>query len=214
MVNTDALLHPRTLNTARLRLEPLGLRHLEHVMQTLEHQEFMRLTGTHVHYTRFEVQRLLSTLPRRNDRADWAIVRRSDSEYVGEVVLNELDVFNHSMNFRILLATPDLVGQGYGTEATNAAVQYGFQVVGLHRIRLGVYAFNPRARRVYEKAGFAAWFVRDGGEHGPQWVMRKVIRAGPGHQEWNTATERENGTFLDSAQGCLEGGVQGVRRAF
>ena len=73
---------------------------------------------------------------------------------------------------------------------------------------------NAHARRVYEKEGFAAWFVRDGGEHSPQWVMRKVIRAGPGRQGWNTATERENGTFLDSAQGCLEGGVQGVRRAF
>lgn len=183
MVNTDALLHPRTLNTARLRLEPLGLRHLEHVMQTLEHQEFMRLTGTHVHYTRFEVQRLLSTLPRRNDRADWAIVRRSDGEYVGEVVLNELDVFNHSMNFRILLATPDLVGQGYGTEATNAAVQYGFQVVGLHRIRLGVYAFNPRARRVYEKCGFSfEGTERDALCWEGQWVdqfLMSILRSDP-----------------------------------
>lgn len=183
MVNTDALLHPRTLNTARLRLEPLGLRHLEHVMQTLEHQEFMRLTGTHVRYTRFEVQRLLSTLPRRNDRADWAIVRRSDGEYVGEVVLNELDVFNHSMNFRILLATPDLVGQGYGTEATNAAVQYGFQVVGLHRIRLGVYAFNPRARRVYEKCGFSfEGTERDALCWEGQWVdqfLMSILRSDP-----------------------------------
>lgn len=183
MVNTDARLHPRTLNTARLRLEPLGLRHLEHVMQTLEHQEFMRLTGTHVHYTRFEVQRLLSTLPRRNDRADWAIVRRSDGKYVGEVVLNELDVFNHSMNFRILLATPDLVGQGYGTEATNAAVQYGFQVVGLHRIRLGVYAFNPRARRVYEKCGFSfEGTERDALCWEGQWVdqfLMSILRSDP-----------------------------------
>ncbi|WP_135230018.1 GNAT family N-acetyltransferase [Deinococcus fonticola] len=155
MVKTDALLCPRTLQTARLRLEPLGVRHLEHVMQTLEHQEFMRLTGTHVRYTRFEVQRLLSSLPRRGDRADWAILDREDGQYLGEVVLNDLDGYNQSMNFRILLAHPELVGQGYGTEATNAVVEYGFHLVGLHRISLSVYAFNPRARRVYEKCGFS-----------------------------------------------------------
>jgi RimJ/RimL family protein N-acetyltransferase len=31
---------------------------------------------------------------------------------------------------------------------------YGFEVLGLHRIDLGVYAFNPRAQHVYEKVGF------------------------------------------------------------
>lgn len=34
---------------------------------------------------------------------------------------------------------------------------------------------NAYARRVYEKAGFADWFVRDGGEHGPQWVLRRGL---------------------------------------
>ncbi len=32
-------------------------------------------------------------------------------------------------------------------------VEHGF-TVGRHRIGLGVYAFNPRAQRVYEKCGF------------------------------------------------------------
>ncbi|GHE85800.1 hypothetical protein GCM10014715_47620 [Streptomyces spiralis] len=32
----------------------------------------------------------------------------------------------------------------------------GFEQLGLHRISLEVYAFNPRARRVYEKVGFLA----------------------------------------------------------
>lgn len=29
-----------------------------------------------------------------------------------------------------------------------------FERLGLHRLELDVYSFNPRARRVYEKAGF------------------------------------------------------------
>lgn len=155
MLNTDALLHPRTIQTARLRLEPLGPQHLENVMETLKYEEFMRLTGTHTPYTREEVARLLGGLATRADRADWAMYRQSDGHYVGDIVLNELDPQNRSMNFRIVLAKPDLVGHGYGTEATTAVVNYGFRAVGLHRIHLGVYAFNPRARRVYEKCGFS-----------------------------------------------------------
>lgn len=41
-----------------------------------------------------------------------------------------------------------------GTEATRLIVGYGFEQLGLYRISLTVFAFNPRARRVYEKAGF------------------------------------------------------------
>lgn len=57
------------------------------------------------------------------------------------------------MNFRIALL-PHAVGRGYGTEATRAVVDHGFAVLGLHRIELEVYAFNPRAQRVYENCGF------------------------------------------------------------
>jgi hypothetical protein len=33
---------------------------------------------------------------------------------------------------------------------------HAFTALGLHRVELSVYAFNPRARRAYEKAGFVA----------------------------------------------------------
>ena len=45
-------------------------------------------------------------------------------------------------------------GAGLGTEATRLVVDHGFRVLGLHRITLEVYDFNPRARHVYEKVGF------------------------------------------------------------
>ncbi|MFC4455341.1 GNAT family protein [Deinococcus sonorensis] len=154
MVVTAALASPATLSTARLQLVPLSTEHLDQVMAGLHHREFMRLTGTHGTFTRDAVDRFLDRVTRADDRADWAILRASDGTYLGEVVLNDLDQHNRSMSFRIALNHPAMVGQGYGTEATRAVVEYGFDVVGLHRISLGVYAFNPRARRVYEKCGF------------------------------------------------------------
>lgn len=58
------------------------------------------------------------------------------------------------MNYRIALAGPWLRGHGYGTEAGRAVVEWAFDVVGLHRVSLEVYAFNPAAQRSYEKIGF------------------------------------------------------------
>ncbi len=160
MLNVEALQAVQTLQTPDLRLVPLSESFLDDVLAALEHREFMRLTGTHATFTRPQVQAFLTALPQRQDRADWAILRRADTQYLGEVVLNELDAENRSMNFRIALSRDEVVGRGYGTQATKAVIRYGFEEVGLHRIHLGVLAFNPRAQRVYENCGF----VREGVE--------------------------------------------------
>ncbi len=55
-------------------------------------------------------------------------------------------------------------------------VGYGFERVGLHRIELELFAFNPRARRVYEKVGFVAEGVlRDVKCDGDGWVDTTVM---------------------------------------
>jgi len=85
-------------------------------------------------------------------RLVWAIVERATQGVIGEVLLTDLDEGNRSCGFRIWIA--GATGRGLGTEATRLAVGHGFESCGLNRIQLEVYAFNPRARRVYEKVGF------------------------------------------------------------
>ena len=43
---------------------------------------------------------------------------------------------------------------------TELVLEYAFDTVGLHRVELEVYSFNPRAQRSYEKAGFVHEGVR------------------------------------------------------
>ncbi|WP_207454365.1 GNAT family N-acetyltransferase [Herbiconiux sp. SYSU D00978] len=142
-----------TLRTERLTLEPLGPQHAEGTWLMLQDEEAMRLTGTTAAFTRDSVDRWLEKLAAAGDRADWAIVRSADGEHLGEIVLNEYDELASSVNFRIGMRT-DVAGRGYGTEATRAVVAHAFDVLGLHRISLDVFSFNPRAQRVYEKCGF------------------------------------------------------------
>ena len=60
-----------------------------------------------------------------------------------------------------IVITYDMRGKGYGTEALKWSVRYGFDVLGLDRIYLGVYADNPRAFHVYEKCGFKEYDRND-----------------------------------------------------
>jgi RimJ/RimL family protein N-acetyltransferase len=87
-----------------------------------------------------------------DDRLDLAIIDRASGACVGEAVLNQWEAGNRSCNFRILIG-PAGQNRGLGTEATRLIVGHGFEHLGLHRVSLEVYAFNPRARRAYEKSG-------------------------------------------------------------
>ena len=107
------------------------------------------------------------------DRLDLAVVDKATGKCVGEAVLNQWDPGNESCNFRILIG-PKGRDRGLGTEATRLIVGYGFEHLGLHRISLEVYAFNPRARRAYEKVGFRA-----------EGVSRESLRY---NGEWHDAT--------------------------
>lgn len=45
-------------------------------------------------------------------------------------------------------------GRGYGTDAMRIVLRFAFMELNLHRVSLGVFEYNPRAIRSYEKAGF------------------------------------------------------------
>jgi len=108
-----------------------------------------------VRFDRPKIEAWLATRGEHYDRADWAVVRAEDGAFLGEAVLNQVDLYNESANYRVWLAGPQVFGQGYGTETTQLVVDYALGTCGLHRVSLGVYDFNPRAQRVYEKCGFS-----------------------------------------------------------
>ena len=143
-----------TLTGEHVILRPVTVDDLPGLLDLLADEESGRLTGSHGGGPDPEAARTwYATRGETDDRLDLAVVERSSGEYAGEVVLNQLDRDNRSCNYRIALR-PGFQNRGLGSEATRLIVEYAFDAVGLHRISLEVYAFNPRARRAYEKAGF------------------------------------------------------------
>jgi RimJ/RimL family protein N-acetyltransferase len=153
-LNTHALTPTPTLEGRTVRLVPLSADVADDYWQMLNEPEGRRLTGTHATFAREQMLHWLATRTDAEGRADWAITRIEDGRFIGEVVLNDVDVDNRSAGFRISLAGPHLYGQGYGTDATRCVVDFGLQTVRLHRISLEVYDFNERAVATYRRCGF------------------------------------------------------------
>lgn len=139
-------------------LRPVAADDAAGLVEMLNDPEVRRLTGTHGRARsgteRGPAERWYSSRAVDDNRLDLAIVEQSTNSYVGEAVLNELDVDNRSCSFRIALVGPRAFGRGYGTEATRLILAHAFGTVGIHRVTLEVFAFNPRARHVYEQVGF------------------------------------------------------------
>ena len=54
----------------------------------------------------------------------------------------------------IMIGEKDYWGKGYGTEAIELLLDYGFNTLNLNRIELLVHDFNHKAIKCYEKLGF------------------------------------------------------------
>ncbi len=127
-------------------------------------------------------------------RETWhfVICRAEDRRPIGTIGLHDVDLVNGSASLGIAIGDPDDTGRGHGTEALHALVDFGFGELRLERIWLDVYAYNERARRVYERVGFVREgtqrhaLYRDGAFHDidrmsllrPEWAAQRRPREG------------------------------------
>ena len=88
------------------------------------------------------------------DAFAYAVLVDRGTRLVGTTTFSALDSDNGSVMFHITIGEHDAWGLGYGTEATELMVGHAFERLGLHRVALSVFEFNPRAIRCYEKVGF------------------------------------------------------------
>ncbi|TSI08290.1 GNAT family N-acetyltransferase [Lysinibacillus sp. BW-2-10] len=121
--------------------------------ECLKDPEVLKFTGASQSFNQEEIIKWYTTRNEQIDRLDLAIIDKSTNTLIGEVVINLYDNKNQSMNFRILIG-PRGRNRGLGTEVTQLIVDYVFMNTSLNELTLSVFAFNPRAIKVYEKVGF------------------------------------------------------------
>ncbi|WP_329117523.1 GNAT family N-acetyltransferase [Streptomyces sp. NBC_01465] len=160
-----------TLSGDKVVLRPFTAEDVDTMSVILRDPEVLKFTGSaHTEVSDETVRTFYTTRNDQPDRLDLAVTDRTTGELVGEAILYEYDAHNRSCTFRTLIG-PTGRDRGLGTEACRLIVGYGFGQLGLNRIALGVFDFNPRARRAYEKAGFVVEGVeREALLHDGQWI--------------------------------------------
>lgn len=84
----------------------------------------------------------------------FAIVKQENDELIGNCGFNELDLTNQKGSIGIFIGEEENRNKGYGSEALELLISYGFEYLNLNNIMLSVYSFNENAIACYKKVGF------------------------------------------------------------
>jgi RimJ/RimL family protein N-acetyltransferase len=149
----------RGLRGERVYLRPLEPEDAETVHRWYEDTRVQTLMGDPPRSLAFRRQRYDAAA--KEDGADvfrFMICRLDDDRPVGRVDLFEIDRQNGSAAFGITIGDPADWGQGMGSDAINALVDFAFGQLRLERVWLDTSHDNTRAQTTYERCGF----VREG----------------------------------------------------
>ncbi len=138
-----------------LTLCPLDRRHLEQTRVWANDPELMRLLDRARPIAEIEHEQWFAHLHERLDAVYFAVELSVNSQHIGNVWLWAIDNRHRRAELRITIGEADSQGKGLGTEAINLACAYAFERLNLHKVYAYVLEINPRARRAFEKAGFA-----------------------------------------------------------
>lgn len=83
----------------------------------------------------------------------FTVVNLETHEPIGLVQIWANQVFRNG-SFAVIIGEKEYWGQGYGREAVELVLDFAFNCLNLHNMMLGVYEFNVRALKLYERIGF------------------------------------------------------------
>ena len=88
------------------------------------------------------------------EQYNFEIIQKEKSKPIGSCGLEKIDRIHRKAVLGIFIGDKEEHNKGYGTEIVNLLLDYGFNYLNLHSIKLDVLAFNKRAIKCYEKCGF------------------------------------------------------------
>ena len=147
---------PRRLETARLRLDATVAEHAQGLWRATE-RSLPELNETMAWAPTASLQTSRSFAIVMEDRwtrqTDWSFTIFHSDEVAGTITLMRYQALFALCEVGYWLRS-DLAGRGLMTEAATAVCDFGFELLGLHRIELRAAVENRPSQRVAEKLGF------------------------------------------------------------
>lgn len=139
--------------TKRLELGAITSADAEAFYRLNSHPEVMQLTGEPPLQSLEEAEKAIIDYPDFDEvgYGRWGCVLKGEKGMIGFCGLKYIASLDEvDLGYRFL---PEYWGKGYATEASNASVRFGFEVLGLESIIAMVLPENLASIRVLEKVG-------------------------------------------------------------
>lgn len=85
---------------------------------------------------------------------NFAIVLKEGEKLLGNASISNIKQIHRTAEVGLFIGDEENRGKGYGTEALELLLCYGFKILNLNNIMLKVFSFNTRAIKSYQKVGF------------------------------------------------------------
>lgn len=93
-------------------------------------------------------------LRRLQSGKNFGIVDLKSDKLIGNCGFLDISSINRRAEVGIFIGDQSFHGKGYGREAINLLLDFGFNILNLHSISLKVYSYNRRAIKSYKGSGF------------------------------------------------------------
>ena len=105
-------------------------------------------------YTVEKETRFLDKCSEDKNEVTLGIVNLKTDKLIGNCGLKDINIISRTATLGIFIGEKEERSKGYGAEAIKLLLDFGFNYLNLHEIKLDVYEFNKRAIKCYEKVGF------------------------------------------------------------
>ena len=148
-------MHFPKLSGERVFLSPVALEDAELWARWLNDQAVSLPLGDEAYIT-YGIERAQQDVRETAQRQDhvFTIVEKESGRAVGRCLLFAVNPVDRCAMVGIFIGEGDSRGKGYGQEAMRLLLDFSFNLLNLHNIMLGVFAFNERAIHAYQRLGF------------------------------------------------------------
>lgn len=101
----------------------------------------------------------------------FAIERRDRREHIGNASIHDIDWVSRRARFGLFIGEPSAWNRGFGGDAIRTLRRFAFEEMNLRKLRIDIFDYNERARRLLQSNGFSpegklvGEFYREGTYH-------------------------------------------------
>jgi RimJ/RimL family protein N-acetyltransferase len=175
------------LEGKQIKLGPIRREYIESFLKWFNDPEIIQYLVPFRPMTRMAEEEWLENIKNREDTIHLSILiphEDGPETLIGNCGLHKIDWKNRVAEVAIVIGEKEYQNKGYGTEAMELLLEYGFNTVNLNRIELLTYVFNERALKSYKKVGF----IEEGRKRQFVWKNGKyhdAIMMGILAKDWN-----------------------------